>query len=108
MAWPAPSRMVPNAANSVLAFLRWDRDGNPIACLFNFSGQPVGDYRIGLPFAGTWEELLNSDAGEFGGSGVGNYGSVVAEAEPSHGHPASVVLTLPPLGALYLRPKTHR
>ncbi|MGN6743710.1 MAG: 1,4-alpha-glucan branching protein GlgB [Amnibacterium sp.] len=94
-----------DAANSVLAFLRWDRDGNPVAALFNFSGRPVGDYRIGLPFAGTWEELLNSDAGEFGGSGVGNYGSVVAENEPSHGHPASVVLTLPPLGALYLRPK---
>ncbi|MBW4040653.1 MAG: 1,4-alpha-glucan branching protein GlgB [Acidobacteria bacterium] len=97
-----------DAANSVVAFLRWDRDGNPIACIFNFSGRPVGDYRIGLPFAGTWEELLNSDAGEFGGSGVGNYGSAVAEAEPSHGQPASVVLTLPPLGALFLKPKAHR
>ncbi len=97
-----------DSANSVLSFLRWDRAGNPIACVFNFSGRPVGDYRVGLPFAGTWEELLNSDAGEFGGSGVGNYGSVVAETEPSHGQPASVVLTLPPLGALYLRPKTRR
>ncbi|HEV7622763.1 MAG TPA: 1,4-alpha-glucan branching protein GlgB [Amnibacterium sp.] len=97
-----------DAANSVLAFLRWDRDGNPVAALFNFSGRPVGDYRIGLPFAGTWEELLNSDAAEFGGSGVGNYGAVVAENEPSHGHPASVVLTLPPLGALYLRPKRRK
>ncbi|MFD1721798.1 1,4-alpha-glucan branching protein GlgB [Amnibacterium endophyticum] len=97
-----------DAANSVLSFLRWDRDGNPIAALFNFSGRPVGDYRVGLPFAGTWEELLNSDAGEFGGSGVGNYGAVVAENEPSHGHPASAVLTLPPLGALYLRPKSRK
>ena len=97
-----------DAGNSVVAFLRWDRDGNPIACVFNFSGRPIGDYRIGLPFAGTWEELLNSDAEEFGGSGVGNYGSVVAEAEPSHGQPASVVLTLPPLGALFLRPRARK
>ena len=97
-----------DAANSVIAFLRWDGDGNPVACIFNFSGRPISDYRIGLPFAGTWEELLNSDAGEFGGSGVGNYGSAVAETEPSHGQPASVVLTLPPLGALLLKPKARR
>jgi 1,4-alpha-glucan branching enzyme len=97
-----------DSANSVIAFLRWDRDGNPIGCIFNFSGRPIAHYRIGLPFAGTWEELLNTDAAEFGGSGVGNYGAVVAEAEPSHGQPASAVLTLPPLGALFLKPKTQR
>jgi 1,4-alpha-glucan branching enzyme len=97
-----------DSANSVLTFLRWDKDGNPIAALFNFSGRPIGDYRVGLPRAGTWDELLNSDAGEFGGSGVGNFGAVEAEEVPAHGHPASAVLTLPPLGALYLRPRTQQ
>jgi 1,4-alpha-glucan branching enzyme len=97
-----------DSANSVLTFLRWDRDGNPIAALFNFSGRPIGDYRVGLPIGGTWDELLNSDAGEYGGSGVGNFGAVEAEDVPSHGHPASAVLTLPPLGALYLRPRPQK
>ena len=77
--------------------------GEALACLVNFGGNPVGPYRIGLPFAGVWTELLNSDAVEFGGSGVGNYGAVTATAEPWHGQPASVELTLPPLAALYLK-----
>ncbi len=93
-----------DSANSVLTFLRWDRDGNPIAALFNFSGRPVGDYRVGLPRTGTWIEVLNSDAVEYGGSGVGNFGQVEATEIGAHGHPASAVLTLPPLGALYLKP----
>ncbi|MBG6238356.1 1,4-alpha-glucan branching enzyme [Mycetocola sp. CAN_C7] len=92
-----------DSAHSVLSFLRKDNDGNTIAALFNFSGAPVGPYRIGLPEAGEWDELLNTDAGEFGGSGVGNYGSVVAVDEPWAGRPASAELTLPPLGALWLR-----
>ncbi len=93
-----------DTANSVLSFLRWDREGNPIAAIFNFSGVPLSDYRVGLPSAGVWEELLNSDAVEFGGSGVGNLGSVEAAAPGHQGQPASAELTLPPLGALYLRP----
>jgi 1,4-alpha-glucan branching enzyme len=73
--------------------------------LFNFSGNPHGDYRIGLPFAGEWEELLNTDAEAYGGSGVGNLGAVTAAEEPWMGRPASAVLTLPPLGALWLKPR---
>jgi len=69
----------------------------------NFSGNPVGPYRIGLPFAGVWEELLNTDAVDFGGSGVGNYGAVTATDVPWAGRPASATLTLPPLGGLWLR-----
>jgi 1,4-alpha-glucan branching enzyme len=93
-----------NSAQNVLAFIRWSRDGSPLVGLFNFSGNPVGPYRVALPFAGTWRELINTDAVEYGGSGVGNYGSVVAEDVPWGGRPASVELTLPPLGGLWLVP----
>jgi 1,4-alpha-glucan branching enzyme len=90
---------------NLVSFLRWDSEGNPIAVLMNFSGAPVGPYRVGLPFGGTWDELINTDAVEFGGSGVGNFGAVEAEDVPWSGRPASVELTLPPLAALYLKPR---
>jgi 1,4-alpha-glucan branching enzyme len=95
-----------DAKNNVVAFLRWD-DGNPIAVLMNFSGVPHAGYRVGLPFAGEWEELLNTDATEYGGSGVGNLGGVTATNEPWAGRPASAELTLPPLGGLWLRPRAR-
>ncbi|WP_130179229.1 1,4-alpha-glucan branching protein GlgB [Cryobacterium sp. SO1] len=91
------------AAENVVTFVRWDNDGTPVACLFNFSGRPHTGYRVGLPQAGVWEEILNTDAENFGGSGVGNLGVVDAFAEPWAGRPASATLTLPPLGALWLR-----
>jgi 1,4-alpha-glucan branching enzyme len=92
-----------DAEHNAVSFLRWDDDGNPIAVLMNFSGAPVGPYRVGLPFAGTWEEILNTDAADFGGSGVGNYGSVTATDTPWGGRPASAELTLPPLAGLWLK-----
>ncbi|HWR85619.1 MAG TPA: 1,4-alpha-glucan branching protein GlgB [Rhodoglobus sp.] len=94
-----------NATQNVLAFLRWSKDGTPLVGLFNFGGNPVGPYRVGLPFGGVWREALNTDAEEYGGSGVGNYGSITALDEPFHGRPASAELTLPPLGALWLVPE---
>ncbi|HEY8914039.1 1,4-alpha-glucan branching protein GlgB [Lacisediminihabitans sp.] len=94
-----------DAAHNVVSFLRWDNHGNPIAVLMNFSGNPVGPYRVGLPFAGEWAEILNTDASEYGGSGVGNYGSVTAVEESWAGRPASVELTLPPLAGLWLKLK---
>lgn len=94
-----------DAANNVLSFLRWDRDRNPVAVILNFGGNPLHSYRVGLPFAGEWNELLNTDAVEFGGSGVGNFGRVTAEPTGHQGQPASAELTLPPLGALYLQPR---
>jgi len=63
---------------------------------------PHEGYRIGLPAAGEWREILNTDAELYSGSGVGNLGAVTAEAEPCHGQPASATLRLPPLGVLYL------
>ncbi|HAM27339.1 MAG TPA: 1,4-alpha-glucan branching enzyme [Microbacteriaceae bacterium] len=94
-----------DAFHNVVSFLRWDNHGNPIAILMNFSGNPVGPYRVGLPFAGEWEEILNTDAAEYGGSGVGNYGSVTAVEESWGGRPASAELTLPPLAGLWLKLK---
>ncbi|CAN5382730.1 1,4-alpha-glucan branching protein GlgB [soil metagenome] len=89
--------------NNVVAFLRWSASGEALACLVNFGGNPVGPYRVGLPYAGTWSEILNSDAEDFGGSGVGNFGAVRATDEPWQGRPASVELTLPPLASLWLK-----
>ncbi|MDQ1554388.1 MAG: 1,4-alpha-glucan branching enzyme [Microbacteriaceae bacterium] len=92
-----------DSAHNVVSFLRWSSDGQPIAILQNFSGNPVGPYRAGLPFAGIWDELLNTDATEYGGSGVGNFGAVTATDTPWAGRPASAELTLPPLAGLWLK-----
>lgn len=90
--------------NNVLSFVRWDHDGNPLVCVVNFAGNPHEGYRVGVPSTGAWEEVLNTDAEEFGGSGVGNPGVVKAVKKAWDGQGASVVLRVPPLGALYLRP----
>jgi 1,4-alpha-glucan branching enzyme len=92
-----------DAENSVLSFLRRDNEGNTIAVLLNFSGVARSAHRIGLPEAGEWEELLNTDAAHYGGSGVGNMGSVTATDTPWAGRPASAEVTLPPLGSIWLR-----
>jgi 1,4-alpha-glucan branching enzyme len=76
-----------------------------LACIANFSGEPHSQYRVGLPHAGRWTEVLNTDAYSYGGSGVGNLGVVDAVPEPWHGMPASAVITLPPLGVLWLAPE---
>jgi len=68
----------------------------------NFTPVPRIGYRLGVPTAGFWRELLNSDAKEYGGSGMGNAGGVMAVEEPVHGRPYSLHLTLPPLAALFL------
>jgi 1,4-alpha-glucan branching enzyme len=98
-----------DSAGNVLSFLRQgvDAGGNPVvmACIANFSGTPKPDYRVGLPFAGRWREVLNTDAQAYGGSGVGNLGAVEAEPYMWHGRPASAVLQLPPSGVLWLAPE---
>ncbi|HEV3069237.1 MAG TPA: 1,4-alpha-glucan branching protein GlgB [Streptosporangiaceae bacterium] len=76
-----------------------------LACIVNFSGGPHLRYQVGLPRAGRWREIVNTDAYSYGGSGVGNLGSIEAVPEPWHGQPASAVLTLPPLGVLWLTPE---
>jgi 1,4-alpha-glucan branching enzyme len=94
-----------DAGNSVYAFLRMGADGTPPALVIcNLTPVPREDYRIGVPFGGWWKEIFNSDAAEYGGSGVGNGGGVEAQIEGSHGQPASLILTLPPLATLIFSP----
>ncbi|MDP8975015.1 MAG: 1,4-alpha-glucan branching protein GlgB [Actinomycetota bacterium] len=90
--------------SNVLSFLRLAADGSTLACVANFSPVSRQRYRVGLPERGPWQELLNTDATEFGGSGVGNGGQVDADGESWHGQPFSAELALPPLGVLWLVP----
>ncbi|MEU4741330.1 1,4-alpha-glucan branching protein GlgB [Actinosynnema sp. NPDC023658] len=94
-----------DSAGNVLSFLRIGEDGSVLACVANFAGQPHRDYRVGLPVAGRWREVVNTDSEIYGGSGVGNLGAVEAEEHPWHGRPASAVLQLPPAGVLWLAPE---
>ena len=71
--------------------------------VFNFSNQILSNYRIGVPEAGFWGEVMNSDATEFGGSGVGNLGGVHSRNEGAHGFEHSIEITVPPLGAVWFR-----
>jgi 1,4-alpha-glucan branching enzyme len=77
-----------------------------VVCVANFSGGPHENYKIGLPHAGRWVEVLNTDAANYGGSGVGNLGAVEAVEEEWHGRPASAVITVPPLAVLWLAPES--
>ena len=72
----------------------------------NFTPVPRPNYRLGVPAEGFYREILNSDATAYWGSNVGNYGGVPTEAIPWSGHPHSLRLTLPPLGAVFLKPAT--
>ncbi|MGV9412841.1 1,4-alpha-glucan branching protein GlgB [Nocardia sp. NPDC003693] len=90
--------------NNVVSFLRYGTDGSILACVYNFSGTEHRGYRVGLPGAGVWREVLNTDAIAYGGNGIGNLGAVTATAEPWHGRPASAVLTLPPSSGVWFVP----
>ena len=94
-----------DAANNTFAFLRVGDDGSLVACVANFAGVPHEGYRLGLPRTGRWQEIVNTDADHYGGSGVGNLGEVHAEDVPWQGQPASAVVRVPPLGVLWLRPR---
>ncbi|MEE6296661.1 1,4-alpha-glucan branching protein GlgB [Georgenia sp. MJ278] len=94
--------------HNVIAYLRKaptaDGPEDTVVCVVNFAGAPHEGYRVGLPHGGEWVEILNTDAHEYGGSGVGNLGRVTAEELSWHGRPASVSLRVPPLGAVWLAP----
>ena len=89
---------------SVVSLLRKSsKDEDAVLVVCNFTPVPRDNYRVGVPQAGFWREVLNSDAAEYGGSGMGNMGGKETEAVPQHGRPYSLTLTLPPLSALYLK-----
>ncbi|TDP91813.1 1,4-alpha-glucan branching protein GlgB [Labedaea rhizosphaerae] len=91
-----------DAGGNVLSFVRVGADGSRLVCVANFAGVPHLNYKVGMPAAGTWREVINTDAETYGGSGVGNMGEVVAVDEPWHGRPASAVVQLPPAAVLWL------
>ena len=90
-----------DAENSVFSWLRFAPDAPPVAVVSNFTPVPRTGYRIGLPHAGTWREVLNTDATDYGGSGVGNASAVRAEPIPANGLPASAEIVAPPLATVY-------
>ncbi len=91
---------------STLAFLRKAKDPNDFLLVCsNFTPVPRQGYKIGVPEACWYEEISNSDSAYFGGGNVGNDGGILAEAKESHGRPASMEVTLPPLGTVIFKPR---
>ena len=89
---------------STLSFMRRaGSNGDRVLCVFNFTPVPRMNYRVGVPYSGEWEEIFNSDAGEYAGSGVGNLGVRYAEDVPHHGFGYSMNLALPPLAAVFFK-----
>ena len=96
--------VVDDAANSTLAYERIARDPHDrIVVALNFTPVPRPNYRVGVTAAGTYRELLNTDAVELGGSGHGNLGAIDSTPVRAHGREHSLNLVLPPLGALFLK-----
>jgi 1,4-alpha-glucan branching enzyme len=90
--------------SSVVSLIRRARDPNEsVVAVLNWTPIVRRGYRIGVPASGFYRELINSDAGVYGGSNTGNGGGCGTEAVPAHGHPYSLNLTLPPLGGLILK-----
>ena len=91
--------------SSTLSFLRKGQSENEVVLVVcNFTPVPRDNFRIGVPRGGYWLERLNSDAREYGGGGIGNFGGVEAAPLPSHGRTHSLTLRLPPLATLFLTP----
>jgi 1,4-alpha-glucan branching enzyme len=91
-----------DADQSVLSFLRRDRQGRSVICAFNFTPIPRDGYRIGCPNAGIWREIFNSDSEWYSGSNTGNGAGLLAEDKPWMGFEHSIVITLPPLAGVIL------
>ncbi len=97
--WIAPD----DASQSVLSWLRRDDQGQVVVVLCNLTPVPRPGYRIGVPVAGEWREIINTDAAIYGGSGVAT-GVAMTETQPAHGQAQSLQLTLPPLACVMLAP----
>ncbi len=94
---------------SVVSFIRRGRSSEEVVLVVcNFTPVPRFAYQLGVPRGGFWRELLNSDAEDYGGSGLGNLGGVEASDAPSHGRPYSLLITLPPLAAVFFKSEGSR
>jgi len=95
-----------DADASVIAYVRRAADtGRFIIAVCNFTPVPRQGYRVGVPAAGRYRELLNTDSALYGGGNIGNLGALSSEAVPAHGHAQSLALTLPPLATIVLAPE---
>jgi 1,4-alpha-glucan branching enzyme len=92
-----------DAGRNVFSFIRKGAGGTTLACVSNFASIPHSDVRLGLPVAGEWREVVNTDAATYTGSGVGNLGVVTAHEGHESGQPAHATLVLPPLATVWLR-----
>jgi len=95
-----------DSANSVLSFVRLSSDSrreDGVLVVCNFTPVVRQGYRVGVPYPGQWREVLNTDAAVYEGSGIGNGDIVSTDRTPMHGRAQSLSLTLPPLGALFLK-----
>jgi 1,4-alpha-glucan branching enzyme len=99
-AWTQPNE----ADTSLLSFLRMSSDGSPLLVVCNFTPVPRSNVLVGVPSGGYWQELLNSDAENYGGSGWGNLGGVEAQPVPVQGSPWTLTVTVPPLGCVFFGP----
>ena len=96
-----------DAGRNVFSFVRHGHDGVPdLVCVANFAAVPHDDYRVGLPSAGAWDEVLNTDAEIYTGSGVGNFGLVEAVEGAWSGQPAHATIVVPPLATVWFRKRT--
>ncbi|MCI0619168.1 alpha amylase C-terminal domain-containing protein, partial [bacterium] len=91
---------------SIVSFVRYGK-AQDSAVLFacNFTPVPRYEYRIGVPWEGYWEEILNSDGRVYGGSGIGNFGGLKSDPVEQHGRASSIQITLPPLAVVVFRSK---
>ncbi|HTW17687.1 MAG TPA: 1,4-alpha-glucan branching protein GlgB [Nocardioides sp.] len=94
-----------DAGRNVFSFVRRSPGAPDVACVSNFAAIPHFDFRLGLPEAGEWEEILNTDASAYTGSGVGNLGSVTAVDGEWSGQPAHADIVVPPLATVWFRRK---
>jgi 1,4-alpha-glucan branching enzyme len=88
---------------SVLSFIRYADDGECVLCILNFTPVPRNHYRLGVPQAGSYREILNSDSAFYGGTNTGNGGDIPVEESAWMGFEHSIEITLPPLAALFLK-----
>ena len=99
-----------NNEQGILSFVRKAKDGSAVLCVLNFRPESHESFRLGVPLAGAWQEILSSDDTRFGGSGKTNQRRLHTKKIPSHGRDASLVLTVPPLGGTlikYIGETTH-
>jgi 1,4-alpha-glucan branching enzyme len=97
-----------DSEQSVISFLRRGTSSeDTILAVLNLTPSPRYNYRLGVPRGGFWREILNSDSTEYGGSGHGNMGGLNAVPFAAHNRPFSLTLTLPPLGAVFLKSKAE-